>query len=59
MRANPGATSDNIPGHRATTTNSSGRYAFDHVASGEYILGVLADHRMGASQTRHRATRGR
>ena len=50
MLANPGATSDSVPGRRATATNQSGRYAFDHVSSGQYILGVAADDHLGASQ---------
>jgi PKD domain/Carboxypeptidase regulatory-like domain len=44
----PGATSEDVPGRRVTLTSESGRYAFDDVADGEYVLHVLADDHLGA-----------
>ncbi len=48
MAGHPGATSDDVPGRRVAMTSQSGRYAFDDVAGGEYVLHVLADNHLGA-----------
>jgi hypothetical protein len=50
MLEHPDATSESVPGRRVTVTGASGRYTFDDVTAGEYILQVLAEDHLGASR---------
>jgi hypothetical protein len=51
LSKNPEIPAASTPGRRVTTTNDSGRFAFDDVESGEYYLQVIADDHMGGMQT--------
>jgi len=50
LATTPSAVSDEVPGRRVTLTDATGRYAFDDVPAGDYVVQVSASNHLGGSR---------